>query len=131
MKETRKRLDKLMPKKSSKGFSKLIGHFALPMCKLQFCNPTCKDTVFEDKDGTNKIPPYFLSKNKKIQKNMIKLFNKTRKRLFGKKKSILKDDFYEGLPEKRINEAKKKGAISGCVEYADKKDYLKEKNTGA
>ena len=41
----------------------------------------------------------------------------TRKVMFGKKRNVLKNNFYTRLPKKLRNTLKKRGAISGCIEW--------------
>lgn len=87
----------------------------ISLCKKGYCNPECKNTLFQKGD---KLPKgVFDNMNlkgptKKIVKSLI---TATRKRLFGKKKDILKNNFYEGLSKKEVTKLKKEGAISGCT----------------
>ena len=94
-------------------------------CKNSYCNPKCKDTLFQE--GT-KIPKEVFKHSKsrlshtikepklfaRTYKNTVKSLKHIRKHIFGEKKNILKNDFYEKLPLKTINKLKKQGAISGC-----------------
>jgi hypothetical protein len=41
----------------------------------------------------------------------------TRKAMFGKNNTVLKNNFYKRLSKKTRNTLKKKGAISGCIEW--------------
>lgn len=97
------------------------------LCNDSYCNPTCKGTIFEP--GT-KIPNAVFTKGKKLLslqlKNtpkMIPKANKTfnhimtnmRQNIFGTKKNVLKDGFYEKLPSDKVKLLKKEGAISGCA----------------
>lgn len=66
------------------------------ICKKQHCNPTCKNTPYELKS--------------KIKDELSLLLRKK----ISKKENILKNDFYEKIPEKTVATLKKKGAISGC-----------------
>lgn len=85
-------------------------------CKKQFCNKTCKNTIFEA--GRNKYPP--LSKEIKSDKELAALMTKFQKdnkqKLFGDKDDVLKDGFYEKLSSVKVNKLKKNGATSACVE---------------
>ena len=85
-------------------------------CKKQFCNKTCKNTILEA--GRNKYPP--LSKDIKSDKELEALITKmqkdTKRRLFGDKDNVLKDGFYEKLSSVKVNQLKKDGAESACVE---------------
>jgi GR25 family glycosyltransferase involved in LPS biosynthesis len=80
-------------------------------CKILQCNPTCKNTSF----GTS------LKLSKKLRK--LPLYKKgeawrlefeKRRRLFGRRKNILKNGFYVKLSKKEVEAAKKRGEISGC-----------------
>jgi hypothetical protein len=96
------------------------------LCNDAYCNPTCKDTLFESGD---KIPNAVFTKGKKLLslqlKNTPKLIPKAtksfnhmmtnmRQHIFGTKKNVLKDGFYEKLPSDKVKLLKKEGAISGC-----------------
>lgn len=83
-------------------------------CKKGYCNEDCKDTIFQD----GSLPPAVINsfKGTKGAKALFKKIIQTqRKMIFGKKKSVLKDSFYKGLPEKDIARLKKEGATSGCT----------------
>ena len=83
-------------------------------CRKGYCNEECKDTLFQD----GSLPPALLNsfKGTKGGKALFKTIIQTqRKMIFGKKKSVLKNSFYEGLPEKDIRRLKKEGATSGCT----------------
>jgi hypothetical protein len=79
------------------------------------CNPTCKNTLFEAGDP-DKLPASFLKELKKISKSKDALDYQLglRKEIFGKKKNVLKDGFYEKLDKETVTNLKKKGATSGC-----------------
>ena len=83
-------------------------------CKKGYCNEDCKDTLFQD----GSLPPAVLKsfKGTKEQKGLFKAIIQTkRNEIFGKKKSVLKGSFYEGIPEKDVARLKKEGATSGCT----------------
>jgi hypothetical protein len=83
-------------------------------CQSGYCNEGCKDTVFQDGSLPAAVVRSF--KGNKEQKKLFKtMIEATRKGIFGKKKSVLKDNFYEGLPEKDVKRIKKEGATSGCT----------------
>ena len=86
--------------------------FVLETCKKQFCNEGCKGTIFED-GLANKLPKSMIEKYKNNQ-NTKKLLINQRKKNFGNKKSVLKDNFFEGIKTKEVKKHKKEGAISGC-----------------
>ena len=96
-------------------------------CAQKFCNVGCKNTIYED-GPANKLPEPLKKRYdndaKHIGKYMANAWQgakarnmlKTRKKLFGNKISILKDNFYIGLPKKTVKKLKQRGAISGCWE---------------
>jgi hypothetical protein len=96
------------------------------LCNDAYCNPTCKDTLFESGD---KVPKAVFTKGKKLLslqlKNTPKLIPKAtksfnhmmtnmRQNIFGTKKNVLKNGFYEKIPSNKVKLLKKEGAISGC-----------------
>lgn len=83
------------------------------LCKQKFCNKGCLGTIFEEGEP-DKLPDDFIKKFKK-SKELIHLFKENRKKMFGTKKNVLVDNFYEGLKTTQKNKYKKEGAISGCV----------------
>jgi hypothetical protein len=106
------KLSKRFKKDYNKTKKKLINS-----CEIESCNPGCKGTLFE-KGNPNVLPKSLklLKGLKSSTKKMVKkMVLQTRKKLFGKKKDILKDNFYEKLSVKNVNKTKKKGAISGCT----------------
>ena len=82
-------------------------------CLKGYCNPTCEGTLFQD---GKKFPKNIEidSKNEKVRKIVLKFSKDMRKKIFGKKTSVLKNGFYEKLSSKTVKQMKKKGAISGC-----------------
>jgi Fe-S oxidoreductase len=84
-------------------------------CEISFCNPGCKNTIFQD----GKQFPKDLNLNLfKKNKGVMELMKKTRKHIFKGESSVLKDGFYKDIrfrgDIKTVNELKKRGAISGC-----------------
>lgn len=77
-------------------------------CIKKYCNKKCLGTIFEDGDA-NKLPKEL--KNK--YNNKIAL--ESRKEIFGKKTSVLKDNFYEKLEASKVKKLKKEGCVSGCI----------------
>ena len=73
-------------------------------CKKHYCNPGCVGTIFHK---TFKSPKGIHGKNIML----------TRKVMFGKKNTVLQKNFYMRLPKKTRQTLKKKGAISGCIEW--------------
>jgi hypothetical protein len=76
-----------------------------------FCNPGCKGTLLEP---GNKLSSEFYKKYKD-SKEMIKILEEDRNKLFSNKNNILLDNFYEKAPKKFVDEIKKKGGISLCA----------------
>jgi len=66
-------------------------------CSQQYCNPTCKNTLFQKKSDI---------------KDEILL--SVRESTLGKKENIIKNGFYEKLPSHIVKNLKKKGALSAC-----------------
>jgi serine/threonine protein kinase len=75
--------------------------------KLYSCNINCKNTLLEP-GPPNEIPKY-------MHKELIKIFSKRRKEVFKNKMNVLKDNFYENIPEVTKQKLIKEGAISDCV----------------
>ena len=113
--ENKKKFNAAMKNKISKHNKQIIKRIA-DDCKKQFCNKTCKNTMLEA--GRNTYPPIpkSLTKDKKLKKLILDLQKQTKKRLFGNKDNVLKDGFYEKLSPVKVNQLKKEGAESACVE---------------
>jgi len=81
-----------------------------------FCNPGCKGTFLEpgNKLSSEYLKQYNLNPLDSNDKKFINNMEKNRKKLFGNKKNILIDDFYENAPKKYLDAIKKDGAISLC-----------------
>ncbi len=89
----------------------------LDACVKGYCNPSCKDTIFEEGAELPKSLVQQLKKNSKKEKDykqILHFLQQTRKNLFGKKKNILANSFYEKLSKKQVKKLIKEGAISGC-----------------
>lgn len=78
-----------------------------------FCNPNCEGSILEP---GNKLSERYYD-DYKSNKNLIKLFEEQRKKVFGKKTNVLVDGFYENAPKKYLEEIKKDGAISLCSPF--------------
>jgi len=112
--------------KFEKPIDKAMKDDMLESCIDAYCNPTCKDTVFEDgskmSEEVEKKIEKRLQKNKGLtmkqrkdaKKMAMNLLTSIRKSIFKNKKSVLKDGFYEKLGKESIDKLKKKGALSGC-----------------
>ena len=88
------------------------------MCEIAYCNPGCKNTVYQDGEFNNKDIKNALAKQNvkgKTMKKMIPFMKKIRKDIFKDKKTVLKKDFYVGLSNKDVKTLRKKGALSGCT----------------
>jgi len=90
-----------------------------------YCNPGCKNTILEPGE---KLPPYYYEQFGK-NNQLIKIFEEQRKKIFGNKTDVLKDNFYEKAPKKYVDKIKKDGAISLCspVEKVPPETYSKKK----
>ena len=89
----------------------------LDACVKGYCNPSCKDTIFEEGAELPKSLVQQLKKDFKKEKDykqILHFLHRTRKSFFGKKKNILVNSFYENLSKKRVKQLIKDGAISGC-----------------
>jgi len=86
----------------------------LSICRKLYCNKGCKESIFEE--GNPNVLPSSLIKKYKNKKATIDFLTHQRKKVFGKKTSVLKDDFYDGLKPSDIKKLQKEGAISGCVQ---------------
>jgi len=88
-------------------------------CKKIYCNPGCKETIFENGNFSKyskEIEKKYSKKIfEKIGKNIIKKLKKQRKEIFKDKNSVLKNSFYNGLKKEDVTKLKKKGALSGCT----------------
>ena len=83
-------------------------------CTRAYCNPSCKNTIFEKGVKFPKSVEEQLKKQKQ-GKIILEIIKKTRKRIFGNKKNVLEGNFYKDLPKEKVNKIKKEGAISGCT----------------
>lgn len=118
----RKSLAKTLKGKMKKSFLETIGKDDANMekalragCEKGYCNESCKDTIFQDgKD----VPAAVLKSFKGTAKDkamFASIMRETRKKIFGKKKSVLKDSFFTGLAAKDVKRLKAEGASSGCT----------------
>ncbi len=87
-------------------------------CKLAYCNPTCKNTIFEN-GNSNKLPNGYEKMLKKKMKGtkgnkLIETMKLIRKSMFKEDKSIVKNGFYKKLKSNNVKKLKKNGALSGC-----------------
>lgn len=83
-------------------------------CMKGYCNPGCKKTIFQDGKQFPK-DVVIKTKNKSVKAFATKIIKGMRKEMFGKKSSILKDNFYEKLTAKTVKDIKKNGGLSGCT----------------
>ena len=81
-------------------------------CEKIYCNPTCKDTMFQS--GRN-IPSRLEKELRQTSDATADLVKQMRREMFDKKTNVLRDGFYMRLPEKDIENAKANGAQSGCT----------------
>jgi len=78
----------------SMGNSKTLDKKLLEGCVMGYCNPSCKNTIFQ---AGSKIPKSLEAQIKKEKHGDIILdfIKKTRKNIFGNKKNVLTDNFYK------------------------------------
>ena len=83
-------------------------------CMKGYCNPSCKDTMYE---AGSQFPKSLKEEIKKKENGDIvfPILNNLRKGIFKGKKNVLKNNFYEKLPKKNVDKIKKQGAISACT----------------
>jgi len=103
---------KMYKKEQSKTKLKYDEKTMMESCAKTFCNPDCKETVFDE--STKHLPKDLLVKYKD-NNIMLNVFRKLKKDIFKGKKNILTDSFYNDLSRKTVKNIKKKGAISGCT----------------
>ena len=87
-----------------------------------FCNPGCKGTFLEpgNKVSSEYLKQYNLNPANPKDKKFIHDMEKKRKNLFGNKKNILIDNFYENASKKYLDDIKKEGAVSLCAPIVDR-----------
>jgi len=116
----------LIKKKQDESKNKDLIALQNKMCISTYCNPKCKNTIFESGD---KIPIDVYKNAKALldinlkdnPKEIPKAYKLTKKGLkhmrefiFDKNTNVLKDNFYQKLEPKIVKQLKKEGAISGC-----------------
>jgi hypothetical protein len=106
-KEEEKLLSKL--KKQKKNQTKSLKK----QYKLYNCNINCKNTLLEP--GLSNQIPKSMQKEYHNSNKLIKIFNNQRKKIFGNKKNVLLDNFYENTPVQIKKQLIKEGAISQCL----------------
>jgi len=86
----------------------------LKQCLKGYCNPTCKQTIFQNgKEFPKNIE--ISVKDKKARNLTEKIIKENRKKMFSNKTSVLKNSFYKKLNSKTVKNLKQKGALSGCT----------------
>ena len=85
----------------SMGNSKTLDKKLLEGCVTGYCNPSCKNTIFQ---AGSKIPKSLEAQIKKEKHGDIvfDILKKTRKNMFGNKKNVLSDNFYKDLPKDKV-----------------------------
>lgn len=95
-----------------------------------FCNPGCKDTIFEPGNPDQLTKSFIKLLNEENERNRAwkdpswskpGRYLVERKELFGDKTNVLENNFYKGLKKKTIKRLKSRGAVSGCQKQND--DY--------
>jgi len=94
--------------------SKTLDKKLLEGCVTGYCNPSCKNTIFQ---AGSKIPKSLEAQIKKEKHGdiVLDILKNTRKNIFGNKKNVLTGDFYKDLPKDKVEKIQKQGAISGCT----------------
>ena len=105
-KKTHKRLDKETAKE----------------CNRVYCNPKCKNTLFESgkelSEGFRKRVIKTQKKERESKKDCekrLKDLEERHRKIHGDKENVLLDGFYEGFSKKEIEKRRKNGAISSCI----------------
>jgi len=81
-------------------------------CMKGYCNPDCKNTIFQ---AGKEIPSgAYHGIAAKAKAPLKRMLEPLRKRIFGNKTNVLKNSFYNRLPATNVTRAKKQGALSGC-----------------
>jgi hypothetical protein len=81
-------------------------------CVKGYCNPDCKNTMFQAGKG---MPSAFYDGVSAKERGLLKAMTESiRKKIFGNKTNVLKNSFYSKIPAKNVTRAKKQGALSGC-----------------
>ena len=84
------------------------------ICYEEYCNPTCKNTFYESGKLSNKYK-LLIKSSEKVSPGKMNSIIKQRKKIFGNKTTVLKNGFYEKIPDNIVEKARKKGIISGCM----------------
>jgi uracil phosphoribosyltransferase len=110
-----KELEKLIKNiiKSTRN-NKTLDKKMLEGCIMGYCNPSCKNTIFQAGSKMTKSLEAQIKKEKHGD-IVLDILKKTRKNIFGNKKNVLTGDFYKDLPKDKVEKIQKQGAISGCT----------------
>lgn len=100
-------------KADSRPFNKTEKKQQNKIFEKMFCNPGCKETIFEEDFDSEKYVRQTCKKNCKGLQTFYKNFRKTLMK--GKKTMLDKDSFYDAYNKKRKEKLKKEGALSGCT----------------
>jgi len=84
-------------------------------CIEGYCNPGCKNSLFQNGKTMPSAVYNTYKGNPKGRALFKSIINSSRKSIFGNKTSVLKNSFYKKLPAKNVTRAKKQGALSGCT----------------
>lgn len=89
-------------------------------CNRVYCNPKCKNTIFESgkelSEGfRKKIIKTQKKSSKKDREKWFKNLEERHRKIHGDKENVLLDGFYEGFSKKEIEKRRKNGAISSCI----------------
>lgn len=100
--------NKTMRKKKEKK----MGHMMFGICKQNYCNPGCKNTLFE---SGKELSKGFRRKTRKFGNHLRQDLENTYREVHAVRENVLQDGFYEELPKKSVANMRKKGAVSGCI----------------
>jgi hypothetical protein len=81
-------------------------------CEKIYCNPTCKETMFQSGHG---IPPRLENELRQTSDATANVIKQMRRKMFGKRTNVLRNGFYERLRDKDVDKARANGAQSGCT----------------
>lgn len=81
-------------------------------CEKIYCNPTCKDTMFQ---SGHHLPSRLEKELRQTSDATANVVKQMRHEIFGKRTNVLRKGFYERLREKDIDLARANGAQSGCT----------------
>ena len=82
-----------------------------------YCNVGCKNTILEA-GGKGSFPAALTRRYKTKQPAFLDSLRERRTQLFGDKRDVLDDSFYENTPPELVQSLKRDGAVSFCSPHA-------------